>query len=577
MEEYEKDYKNLTKAADFILLVVNKIVSVVNGRFAWHAADLNEFINSNNTIGLKKKHTSWPDLIKNYASMLTGINNMVSMNASMNFSRKQLVKNQDVEKNTEKIEVSSQKFIDSIENILLCLEFFSKNIDIVQPKSKEVNDMTSVHKIIETALEKIKKTYLPKVKQIKLDTKLKTVGADEDGYQVIVGGENEKTIRIGGFNIEKTVKHDLITLDLFEKDLETLRTADAPDVDNYIKKFAAELEFFSSLADLPEDKIAELLIIRSHCTQNLADQFLYILTHQLNAIMRYHQQRFNQQNEYSLILNVNPGNISSHIKYKDEYGEIDTIVGWGLHPEKSVIELVNVIKQIFQLIDAADKHKLLKDAKKCFHELNEIKSSKLLLQKIDEMADNYKLITDKEFTFESRQNAKNTINRLLQKILDMSVAESTNIIELPRKTAQEIVNIDALSNLISKAKQTVNTEVKLMPSLKEKELKYDNITNILNELMTEINVLISPDNKHTCIKRPSLVLTSAISAVVIENLVNKRFQKDEKIDKIKQKAEILSKLKDVCDKLLEANSSEFYSLDTGLVLDKIKNTINYIV
>ena len=211
MSENTKFYKNLSKASDFIVLLSSNIIPIINGKISQHTTELSEFINTSNIIGLKKKHLNWNEIMKNYTTLTTAVNNLIGFNHTINYARKMLLKELErtktpdyVQRKIKTIENSCIKFIEYTQVLLRCLDYFAKTMDLsgksvsrpdfkskgesdikseeksetkveekaegsAEKKGDNLQNLSDVYQLITKAIETFDKKHFSKIKQINAD------------------------------------------------------------------------------------------------------------------------------------------------------------------------------------------------------------------------------------------------------------------------------------------------------------------------------------------------------------------------------------------------------------------------
>lgn len=613
--EYKKYYKNLGKSSDFIVLVINKVIPIINDKLFSRAAELSEFVNSSNIFGLKKRHLIWIDLIKNYTSLTTSMNNLIGFNHTINYARKIIVKEllagkkyEDSKKKIQLISEVSEKFIEYTRSLLINLHYFSENLESDNTGvSKEVKSLGDVYSLINEALKLFIEKHLPKVKQIneeimekisksggfesnhscefdkidEINKKLKDFsvsgGFEENHlYQVIIGGTDDESrkVMVGGFLVENYVKQQFISLQLMKQEIEKISSSNETEIKKYYENILPNLKKYSELIKLNTDQLFKHLLSDSGALNNIFQQFKNLFTVEIKKLLYYHLKRFNISNKLSIAFSESE-TLSGNIFYSDEYGKIDAKLTWNPDDiKKSINSLLNVIADIFHLIDKADFSKIMKDVKKCFKEIGNIENVDVEMQSLE---NDYEIINSKEFSFESRKNAKRAINDLIfsvQNLVNHPISLGNVIkvnfkhknINFETKNSSEMAH--NLEYLIDAMEYVVNTESAFIPVAQKCEKQNDAITNQLYNLAVEINTLISPDNKFTCIKRPSLVVHTGLKSVVLKHLLEKRF----KNEKEKYEPE-LDRIISLINSLLDVDVNNFYDSKNGLNVKEIEKII----
>jgi|GEM_PF-4439138 len=577
MTEYNNIYKNLSKTSDFIVLVADKVILIINDKMTEYAGVLKQG---------SKKNFDWVELIKEYTTLSTSLFNMVGFDHTINYSKKSLLKelikgkNADyIKKKIEALTNASIKFIEHTHVFLNSLENLSKSLEFPST-SKEIKDLYGVFELIKQTLETLEKKHLPKVLQanseilegttkegsfennsfLSIQDHLKNFsisGGFENSahYQVILGGSDESKVMIGGFHAENYLKQQFIKLRLIQQDLKNLSNK---EIEEYLNLHSDFISNLINQANSTNEGVFQNLLLKSGVLDNLFQQFTDLCIVEIPYLLEYHIKRF-QGKTKDLFLETNTNDTQIRANYKDEYGNVKIRAQWdpnNIH--QSIESALQGIKDIFKLIDSADFTKITRDAKLAFKFLSQITNFEDFEKEYKNLQEDIKIIDQEDFSFESRKNAKNAIKQKIAKI--------ENLNHFPKLTKIIRVNHKKL-NQLSEAEYILDLMSAMIPTAKNYEIYCDQIVTEIYNLITEINTLISPDNKFTCIKRPTLIIITGLKAVILDRL-QKRFPKSD--------TEALQKIiKNITSQI--GNINLFYDSKNGLNLSEIEKVTKEIV
>ena len=310
--EHRKDLKKLTVTSNFISLIFNKSLLAINELIFTENAALTSMINNAQLDQLKKKHTPYVDLMKNYITLSSSLLNMCNSGNVMNYSRKQIIRSQNATKRSETLVTSSETFIDNAKTAILCLDAITKIFTSL--------DLRKVKQEIETLLSDLEKTYFPKVRQVlklkEATTPINIVNPptvtgnseepETDFYEVTIGGTGDTgtLVKTGGHHTQAFLKQQQTKIDLIRADLPTL----IPDKKTaYMQTFAKVFAEYTPLIGLVNNKSPDLvkqvylfMLTNSGCTDNLQDQYQKIISDDIPLILAYHANRFGQTHELTI-------------------------------------------------------------------------------------------------------------------------------------------------------------------------------------------------------------------------------------------------------------------------------------
>lgn len=511
--DQDKLYKNITKLSNFINLVINKTINIINDKLLSNANDFTSLISSDDNDSkkienLKKKHSLWNEIIMNYTTFMMCFNNSLSNDQSMSYVRKVLKISSD-EKYINKFVKSLNGFIENITSIIVNLDYFAKNFDLIVSEGKSIKNLSDVVNLIKQTLTTIEghSKKLSKKGSCEM-TKFILGSCDTEVYSLIIGGND---VMVSGNHVTDYIKQQYILYQLYNDDLKNISEKEK---NIYYDKF--KVNKYDEMINYNACDIYNHVVKNSGMLNNLYHQFNKMSDDDLTLLIDYNSKRFN---------------VKSIDKPK---------INWdGNAIIESIENLLSSIENIMNTITKYDINKLIKDVKTTF----------LSLKNEEKINIDYDLLksVDHDSRYKSKLNIMNKINEI-RKLLTKKI-QCPNVSFSMRQT-----------NPIKHMKEILEIETILMPTLKQNEIYYDDLSVKLNELSNDYLTLIDPGNNITCIKRPSLYLTSGL-IVCINNITNN----DEKNDEI---------IKYINDKL-QINCLNFY--DNELNLDYITKIIMKLV
>ena|ERR1700678_1539847 len=545
--EYKTYYKNLSKTSNFITLVINKTIYIINDKLANYVSVFTDKIIKDDNV---KKYSNWNDIVNNYTNFLTIANNLIGFDHTINYLRKMIfAQSNKIDKKITKLIDNSHRFIESVKAIIISLDYFAKTLDIVTPVSKEIKSLNDLTPLIKQSIDIFENKHLVKIEQSSASlsktgsSEIDLINQDLTNYMISGGfdnnpyyqinrtGGNDTQIIISGFHAEEHVKQQFIKYKLLNNDQPT-------QLDNS----------YTALTKLSIDQLISHFLTTSGILDNLYQQFMIFGTIQCN-LLKYHTTRFTI--EHTLLIQNTENSIS--INYRDKSNNINLNTVWDADIPKSVNHLMYNLELILALINKADYDKILKELISSFKSINQTDDiSKCII----DLQSDFQIVSDPDFSYNARKIGKDQINQKIQMIKSLI---NTKI------TIPKIILGKTPTDELGCMEQIINIEQLLIPTLKEYEILYDNCASELFNLIAEINSLISPDNKFTCIKRPLLLFNTALKLSILQKLSEKR--PNEAHDKV-----IYKKMHIVLDKLLGFNIDNFY--DDELNLEFIKQIIS---
>lgn len=643
MEEKIEDYKNLTKCTGFIVIILEKTILIINDKLLGLSSELISFVNSNNVIGLKKKHLIWLELVKNYTNLCTAFNNLNSFNYNINYNRKLVIhktaeKNKTVDKIDKKIksiEESCNKFIEYTKTALSSLNYLSKNLDITKVNlGNKVESLNDIYQVIDKAITNFDKKFFPKVKQINkelLSENTKTGSYEQleflnsltdnvkgyltennlnsNNYQIVGGLDDyNSNVVVGGFCIDEYIRSLYIKYELIKKDLTEFSNLESNQLDynklqDYYNNIIVKLQPYLELLNLNNNDLLLHIVNNSGCLTNIFNQLNTMVKVEIPKLLQYHINRFNEVNKLSIKLLEQDNETELNIVYKDSNGDLNESIhvttdlltcnhnnNYTCNYKTITSKVLNTITNIFNLINIADVKRILKEVKTIFKNYSEIKNVEQTNIAINDVSTDLDTILDvNNFTFENRKNSKESIKKQIN-LINHTINTNINVEKitlnkplsflLKENTNDKNVNLlNKMLNLNNRFEYFINNVTLFKNNAKNYETYFNNLVELLYNLSNEISTLINPDNKHTCIKRPMLVITTALRIVLLQNITKKRFNQDLNSQSLdNQKLNNITKNITLLNQMLECDINEFYTNELNLkkIEECAKNAVGFI-
>lgn len=584
MEQTGSYLKELITHIDFITALSSKIILLANNKLATTASELGFYIESSNIIGLKKKHFHWNDIIKNYTTLCTTVNNLISYSHTANYVRRLGLDNRKdkyLQKADELKEIIT-KFIENSKILLICVDYFSKNLEF-KNYNEEIKNMQDVHNLLTKSLEllisrfgvysEIFMAHFPE-HYIKDDEFLEKTGGmfNDEQYdmKIIIGGNTEIEEIIGGFHVENYVKQKYIEYQMIKKDIELLlKKSDNEKIIKYYNNMLNTIKDYNELSKLNQDDIFNIMLNNSGMLNNLHIQFSNFIMYQIPKFLKYHYNRLNIDHILEFSTNLNEQSDKTIIKYNDKFGNINVILSWNnKNINESIKNAIDCVIQILNMILNADINKIIKDVKIAFKEINNIKTQDEYENAIKSVNSDFELI--KDLNINHRQNSFISIYEKISEITNLmeqlNLKKKANIIKNENKSnfkSDDVKTIKKnLEYFLKNMEYIVNIELALKDKLKKSEKIYDQISMKIYDLIMEISNLMNPDNKFTCIKVISLMYTLSIKLLLLD-FIKSRFNSviNEKDISI------------ILGKKINYELNKFYNKKDGLNIKEINNSI----
>lgn len=529
METFREELKNLTKLLDFTVLVFNKTTLILNDKISNLGKEIIDFINSDNLIGLKKKHLIWNEILKNYTNFLTCLNSMIGISQSGNYLRKIIKLLQEeqkdyLKKKIENLQNNLLKFIELTKSGLISIKYFGEHLDYYNKNPQlEINNLNDIHKILSDTLNKVENILYPKIiqkgkeiqektgkgeylKNLNNEVKSFTGGSENNYYELTIGGKDPK-IKISGYHIDHFIQDQFTKFQLVKKD--KLKNNLPPELE---KKY---LEQYLELSRMGKTKFISWILMESGSLENYYTIYKLTVSQIIPDLINYYiiQSGKEIQSEFKFF--------EDNYKIISDYQIGDKQFRLELIPEligKSGKELILIIKFLLDLINSNDKKKIYQGKKKVFKELNDIHEKSEFKLKMNNLEKELPKIESGKKLFKLRDKTKMEIQTQIQKFDDLLDPDLFKI-----KIDKIKISIQSKPDLLVLMEYIINLEKKIRPELIKIEEYLDKLSAGLNNVIILIQYLIDPDQKNTCIRIPEFFNNLGLGLLLIGKLQKNRF------------------------------------------------------
>jgi hypothetical protein len=188
---FEEKYKNANKTAEGLLLLINSIIEIIVSQLGSNVKHINELISSDNIVALKKRHPVLSDDIREYTALTSSLVNMASDISRIEYNRKTLlVAKTHTKEKTEKIETHLSNFIAAAKVCHSSIQHFSSGTESKKSIGKSVQSVQSVQsmndvvKKIGQIIEKLEKQSLSDVRDASKEVLKQKTGSGESTSEI---------------------------------------------------------------------------------------------------------------------------------------------------------------------------------------------------------------------------------------------------------------------------------------------------------------------------------------------------------------------------------------------------------
>lgn len=604
-----KEYYRLgVKTLDAAILLVNDVVPLVNQKILGYVDMINSLISAGKIDDLKKKAPVLVDPIKNYTILSTSLNNVIANSHTINYARKSILKalissKKDTEKVkeyiTEKGKILDEDFMKALEHLKIIEEALS-NFSNVFPAKKQDNSSDKKIKDVEDVVVYLKK-LLVKLELYSSDIKAETkriLSSISSEYEKAKKGKYEDVLKdynrlTGGY--EKTDNSNKIRI-YGSSDI-IVGGGKAESKINKLAIFCSNWISDSSDEDFDQEKY-----IRNVISSELEDLF-NVKIGSSEEIVTLLESNLNLTNRESLSDNLNlqlssieKSNILSQFKeylkvhckkYKVKYLVEDISTGSSDKTENSKSipdrceQIINVCDKLLQQLDEIDKIIVTSEAKKTFQFVRNIDTKEEFNVCLDNLDNSMETLRKNKDLLFNRKNMKILIQdsiKHIRKILsNMKSSENSASSEVFEKTDKKPLATNsfqgAMDKIIKTTEKVIQNSSGMVQSDKQIEYYNDNIAAYLGKLCRAVELLISPENTTTCIKKTTNVINSLITCEMMSRSASKLSSKNaDKSNVIKKK---IDDYKDEIMKIIPIKSQKSI-YNNGLSVETINEMYNSI-
>jgi hypothetical protein len=349
----------------------------------------------------------------------------------------------------------------------------------------------------------------------------------------IIGGAENDDIYIGGAALDSNLEKKAVWVEMYNKD--KLDRRDNPSYaellnGKLLKVFAVgSSEEMEQVVGMNDD--AFLSKIKKDCGLDsiLGKQVEGILTgrklHQLLAYYVKHRNIYapskTELKSESFLMSENdgfPANTAfSAISFHDDYLNLNMTLTENATVDEKVQYIVSFVRAVMDALEKVDNTGIVKQAINCIERINDITSSEQLQIAMDDLTHIMGIVESQSELLLERKRIKTEIRQLLD-----AVDEPEGIISRPVKPTlpQKGSGIGEMANYL------LEKQLVFKPLLGAVEQTCNDQANTLGDLFRKIELLISSENKDTCLMKAIMFVNACVYTEVIPKLLKKRFDKE---------------------------------------------------
>jgi hypothetical protein len=520
MSGWEEKYKNASKTAEAVLLLVNASIEIITPIFASQVAHVNSLINLSNIEALKKRHPVLTDDFREYSALLTSLNTMSSNVSRMEYTRKSLAllvsgkskfddkSRAHINNKVEKFESDLADFAASAKVSTHAIEFFGSHERGTRDRGaqnekddagtgKQVSSLKELAKKLASIIDNIEERSISDVRMAGKDVQ-RIIGkgntitgsagyTDEREHEVKVGGftdgEDAQVFMGGGHSVigaeSRRRKYDRLRKDLHSGEYGIYGSAEEYGK-NVVTPTMSKLYAGKSPKDLASMDAVELASYfreLDNITESVEEQLRaaresYILQNLRGYLAKHHKQYLEEDispiklPDTPDIESANPETLASiHIFLEAMDVTLSTT-------DRSILKSY-VDRVIQSAADPEEKQKIMESIES--YKRDEGPPVRIVVKR--ELRKATHAYADALKTLQSAQDATNT---------------------RAREVYEEVMKSDA-SALPADKLIKFNEGIKEMLSMEERA--YVAVADALQSLLSQWNAFISPERVDTCIRR----------------------------------------------------------------------------
>ncbi len=532
-------YKNGTSLLDLATKLIIKVIELANKNLLNDAERVNHQITTGDLSKLKKFTPVLVEPLKNYMTLTSSFAALVASSHVATYDRKMIIKTllkhlQEKTKDETRSEYLSLKVsalekhfenaLDYLGIIISAVKYFAsmyvKGADEVTDEP-EVKNLSGIVKVLESMKKKLEAHY-SEIKSI--NTSVRQLFAKKGSYEnmlsqqyddvrstvyasLVTGGvdPNEeyhlaKTYIIGGDgNVEMYVGGHLVEQDI---DIKTTWLTNYENNEMMNKKLNKVFGGIDEAVEMCDDDYFEKLLKDCNVDEILEKEIDNIISSGFLDYFRNYY--FKHKKQY-----IDPST--------DEYFKFDKEMGTTVNEKLEYV--TSYITKLLDALDQIDVAAVLLKAESNFNEVKKIETSEQLDSSLKKLQESVNSAIAKKDLLSNRRELKAKIRKHIQDAL-----EETTVGGKFKKFDKPLA--DASSN--TKAQYLLNREMSVKGALSSAEHQSLDKAKSLCQVVRSVKLLVSPDNKDSCICKSINLVCGLVNADVLDKLLRTRLKSFQK-------------------------------------------------
>lgn len=541
-------YKNGTSLLDLVTKLIIKVIELANKNLLNDAERVNHQITTGDLSKLKKFTPVLVEPLKNYMTLTSSFSALVASSHAATYDRKMIIKTllkhlQEKTKDetrseylTIKVNALEKHFenaLDHIGIIITAVKYFAsmyvkggedeKELDI-----PEVKNLTGIAKVLESMKKKLESHY-SEIKSI--NTSVRQLFTKKGSYEnmlsqqydslrsdiyanLVTGGvdPNEKyhltkTYIIGGDgNVEMYVGGHLVEQDI---DIKTTWLTNYEESEMMNKKLDKIFGGVDESVEMCDDDYFEKLLKDCNIDEVLEKELDNVVSSGFLDYFRNYY--FKHKRQY-----IDPS-IPADAPKSDEYFKFDREMGTTANEKLEYV--TGYMTKLLDALDQIDVAAVLLKAENNFKDIKDIKTSDQLNDALKKLQDSVEAAIAKKDLMSNRRELKAKIRKYIQEALEEpTVGGRIKKLTKPGKEASKK----------TKAEYLLKREMSVKDALGSTEHHSLDKAKALCQAVRSVKLLVSPDNKDSCICKSINLVCGLVNADVLEKLLNSRFKEFKK-------------------------------------------------
>lgn len=580
-------YKNGTSLLDLVAKLIIKVVELTNKNLLNDAERVNHQITVGDLSKLKKFSPVLIEPLKNYMTLTSSFSALIASSHSANYDRKMIIKTllkhlQEKTKDdgkrsdylTVKVNALEKHFENALDHlgiIITTIKYFAgmyvqgaeekEEADEKELDIPEVKNLSGIVKVLESMKKKLESHY-SEIKAINIHVRqlfskkgsyenmliqqynglqsrvysnLITGGVDPaEKYHLsktyIIGGDGNVEMYVGGHLVEQDIDIKTTWLTNYQENIEE---QDAEYAAMMNKKIDTIFGGVDIAMEMDDDDYFEKLLKDCKVDEVLEKEIDNILSSGFLDYFRNYYFKHKRQYIDSTIPT------DENTPKSDEYFNFDKEMGTSVNEKLEYI--TEYMTKILDALDKIDVQAVLLKAKTNFKDIKDIDTSEQLDDALKKLQESKDMAVEKKALLFNRRNLKNQIRKYIQEALEETVVGGKfKKLNKPKSDAK----------IGKKAKYLLNREMSVKNALSSAEHQSLDKAKALCQAIRSVKLLISPDNKDSCICKSINLVKGLVYSDVLEKLLQTRFKAIKREDEIKKAKNTLIEVGELNDVLL---------------------------